>query len=156
MSSGSIGENFVISELLRLKYKITIPVSPQNPDWDILVIEDSKGNTKNIRLQVKAVTWQKNSNTNPSIRGHFFNKFDYLVIVVIGYYRTQKYAVYVIPESDIKKATQTGSLPKIESESIFYKKGTGNKKSTIPFSTFKNDNVRQVFNKKYRNKWERM
>lgn len=153
MCSGTIGEYFVICELLRNRYEVTTSPNHQNKDWDILIIKKPNGQKIDIKLQVKAVTWPaKGSSTKPVITGNFNGNFDYLVVVVIGFYRVQKYAVYVIPKTDLNQATGNarGGLPSTPQQYITFSN------STIPFSTFKNVNKRKVLNKKYRNNWQQI
>ncbi len=160
MSSGIIGEYFVICELLRMNFNVAVSPNPKNEEWDILVIKNTEdGGETNIKLQVKTVTWpQAGSSTKPAIQGKFTDNFDFLIIVVVGFYRTQKYAVYVIPKDDLEMAEngQFGAIPSCDSDNIYYSVSEKKKKSTIPFSTFKNKPKRVILNRRYRNRWDRL
>lgn len=153
--SGIIAENFVVCELLRLGYSALAPASPQNKGWDLLVLKESSDSGTNVKLQVKAVTWGSASSTVPTIRGSFDADFDYLVIVIIGFYRTQKYAIYVVPKCHIRRSEvgETGQIPSSETDVFIYKAGD---KHTIPFSRFSDSVRRGILNKKYRNNWTQM
>ncbi len=153
MDSGVIGEYFTICELLRLNFEVVVPPSPQNKGWDIMIIQTPNGKRINHKIQIKTVRWPpKESNTKPVVTGNFEGEFDSMVVVVLDFYKRSKYALYVIPKSDIVQSEEKdkGGLPSNERGSILYKN------TTIPFSTFRNKEKRDILNRRYRNNWQQI
>jgi hypothetical protein len=149
MNSGIVGEYFVIAELLRLGYEVFVSPDPKNEDWDIVVHKNIGGHSQNVKIQVKAIDWAK---TNRTIQGNYTGDYDLLVVVMINFYRTQPYAVYVIPKSEIKQrpASQPQGLMCRNSGKLLYTR------RTITFTTFKKKSVRGLINRRYRNSWWRI
>jgi hypothetical protein len=147
-----IAEQYSICELLRRGYEVVTSPDPRNKGWDIIVIKSPKPNNEKmfIKLQVKGVQWQVNTKTKPTITGEFSSNtdFDYLVIVVVNYSKTENYLLYVIPKPDListlGKNQKTGLLCDT-TKKIRY---TNN---TIAFSTFKS--CKPELDKKYKDNW---
>lgn len=147
-SSGTIGENYVICELLRNDFSPLVSPNPSNEDFDVVAI-DLKSHAL-VSMQVKTIRWPaQNSSTKPVITGRFSACFDFLIVVIIG--KSQSYEVYVIPRSDLNDAQNgKGGLPKNCEEKISYKN------RTIPFSTLANRVVQDIFDAKYKDKWSQV
>lgn len=130
MSSGSIGENFVLCELMRNKMCGLLSPDSTNKCWD-LVAFDAESNV-GVKLQVKTVTWPKvGSKTKATLTGNFSGNFDFLVVVVLDYSTTTPYLVYVVAKSEIVGSDGgVGGIPTKNGDKFKFTN------KSIPFSTY--------------------
>lgn len=142
MSTGAIGEYFIISELMRQDFIVLISSDPTQKDWDMAILKQDRKSI--VKLQVKTLSWPAN-NTKAVLTGNFSGDFDFLIIVILGYPEETEYLTYIVPHTMIVDAgSAMGGLPKTSDDPIRYKN------TTIPFSTFKKIETKRIFDNKYR------
>jgi len=54
-TSGAIGENYVVCELIRNNFTPLVSPNPVQSDWDIVVYEAQS--RASVKIQVKTVSW---------------------------------------------------------------------------------------------------
>jgi len=148
MSSGAIGENYVLCELMRRGLCGLTSPDPTNENWDVVVFDEA---TKvGVTLQVKASRWPcAESSTKATLTGKFSGNYDFLVIVVINYPSASSYLVYVVERAQvIDSGRNKGGIPTKRGEKFEFKN------RSIPFSTFGKN--KPFFDVEFLDKWDRV
>lgn len=145
MSSGAIGEKFVLCELMRRGLCGLTSPDPTNENWDIVIFNEAA--KVGVTLQVKTSRWpSQGSNTKATLTGNFSGNYDFLVIVVIDYPDSENYLIYVVEKSQIvDSGSGKGGIPTKRGEKFKFKN------RSIPFSTFSSH--KQFFDTEFKNNW---
>ena len=142
MNSGHIGEYYIIAELNRLGIRALISPDPSNQGWDIIVLKQNVP----LKIQIKTLNWAE---SNRTITGDFEGDFDYLIVVILNFYKRTHYACFIIPKTELQRrpSNQKRGLFHINSRKLLFTN------KTITFTTFAKKEIRNELNKRYRNKW---
>lgn len=149
MNSGIIGEYYVIADLMRRDFQVLTNPDPKQEGWDIIIPTNVNGLTTNKKIQIKTIDWKQ---SNRAVQGDFTGDFDFIVLVILNFYKSTPYITFIIPKSDIlsrPRSQKRGLLCNISKKLLYTNR-------TMTFTTFTDKSVRNQLNKQYRNSWWRI